>query len=324
MPFKEDTFSALATEDDILGCFRLLLGRWPNRSEWPGHSQRIGQCLENVVATFLQSVEFADRGLLREPKSQSGQWVDCGGFGLYVDPDDMAVGRPISLAHDYEPHVSGAFQQHVGTGMNVLDIGANIGYYSMLAASLVGPGGHVWSVEPNPANVLMLMASVKGNAYQDRVTVIQAAAYDCWEPLLLFRDASNGSVSRIADLVDTSHESVMGIPIDAALPDERIDAIKIDVEGAEGRAFFGMGNTLRRNRPAIFSEFTPGAMPRMSEMKPEDYLKMLTEIGYAISVLSPSGPDRINCGPNIGAVMAAYQESGMAHIDLLCEPVSGQ
>src|SRR5260370_20317875 len=53
-----------ATPEDIFYCFRLLLGRSPNPEEWPGHSSRVGEDLENVVSSYVTSREFAERRLL--------------------------------------------------------------------------------------------------------------------------------------------------------------------------------------------------------------------------------------------------------------------
>ena len=59
----ENNFNVEATKEDILYCFRLLLGRYPSEDEWTGHSQLAGNQLEAIVTNYLQSLEFKNRNL---------------------------------------------------------------------------------------------------------------------------------------------------------------------------------------------------------------------------------------------------------------------
>ena len=310
-------FSPIATEEDIVACFRLLLGRYPQMMEWPGHSRLAGEPLAEVVRSYLAASEFCARGLLAPSETSEKRWVSFGDFWLYIDPTDIAVGGPIAISGAHEPNVTAEFRKRVKPGMNVLDIGGNIGYFSMLSAALVGPTGRVWAVEPNPANVAMLSASAKRNEFEARITVIESAASDKWAPLLLYTSGSTGSVRPVSSLDEVARKSVMGIPLDAVIGDERVDVVKIDIEGAEGIALRGLLKTLRRCRPIIFSEFCAEAMPGLAGMRPEEYLAMLIDLGYRLLVLEDSGP--VACGISISAVMDLYRKNRTDHVDILCE-----
>src|SRR4051794_18040117 len=139
-----------ATHEDIFYCFRLLLGRVPHAEEWPGHSSRAGQDLENVVSSYLTSREFADRGLLDKTYQDHLELVHLPGFSLFASKEDLAVGCHVVSGGSYEPAVSAVLERYVRPGMAVVDIGANVGYLTMLLASLVGSSGIVIAIEPNP------------------------------------------------------------------------------------------------------------------------------------------------------------------------------
>jgi FkbM family methyltransferase len=314
--FEQGAFNPFATEEDIRNCFRLILGRFPQDQEWPGHSARAGERLANVISTFVNSLEFHNRGLMERTDTRF-ELVKLDGFSMYGSPDDLAVGKVLIGAGNYEPSVSNMFRKYLKPGMRVLDVGANIGFYAMLAASRVGPTGTVIAVEPNPANVSLMMASRALNGFEN-VRIVQAAAYDKWDTLCLFVDASNGCVAPVtSDQPSALRNTVMALPLGVFLLGGGVDLIKIDVEGAEGRAVNGMIEVIERCRPTIFSEFTPEAMPSMSGMSAEDYLNLFILRGYRVQVLQLSGP--VDCGNDARRVLTEYARCGRDHVDILCE-----
>ena len=157
-PLKE------ASVEDIFYCFRLILGRNPNPEERSGHFSRVGEPLTEVVRSYIQSIEFERRNLHTGKNLDDVTLVQRDGIALYVDPNDPNVGRHV-VAGDYEPHVRAMFHRFLAPGMLALDIGANIGVFTMLAAQLVGPTGRVIAVEPNPANVRLIESSRRRNGF---------------------------------------------------------------------------------------------------------------------------------------------------------------
>ncbi len=313
----ERPYAGRATTDDIFHCFRLLLGRHPHREEWEGHAGRAGEELSGLVAGYLRSLEFANRGLLNSPASEQIAKVQLEDFAIYVAPDDLDVGRHVH-AGVYEPDVTAVFRRLLSPGMNVLDIGANIGYFSMLSAGLVGAGGHVLAVEPNPANARLLEASRRLNGY-DQVTVAQFAAGRETGLLALHVAQSNGTTSKPSAELEAllSAQTVPCIAIDRLVPaDRRIDLIKVDVEGAEYNALLGCTAIITRDRPAIISEFSPEMMPGISGISGEEYLRWLSGLGYGISVIQPDGATA-PATRDAAAIMAEYAARGRDHIDLL-------
>src|SRR4029077_17153226 len=127
-------------------------------------------------------------------------------------------------------------------GMAVIDIGANIGYLTMLLASLVTPSGRVVAVEPNPENIKLLEASRRVNGF-DQVLVIQAAAGRQTALLALNVSHSNGMTGELPGDANAIFSAcpVPCFALDAILPEDRqIDLVKIDTEGAELNALIGL------------------------------------------------------------------------------------
>jgi FkbM family methyltransferase len=309
-----------ATQEDIFYCFRLLLGRSPNPEEWPGHSSRVGEDLGDVVSSYVTSREFAERGLLNKTYRDQLELVRLPRFSLFASNDDLAVGRHVR-GGSYEPGVAAIFSRYVKPGMSVVDIGANIGYFTMLSASLVGPSGLVVAIEPNPENIKLLEASRRVNGF-DQVLVIQAAAGRRTGLLALNVSYSNGMTGELQNSVDAifAARPVPCFALDDLLPrDRHFNLVKIDAEGAELNAVIGLSETIARDHPVIVSEFSPGALPGISHCSGPEYLRFLIDKGYWLGVIGHDGSET-DFGDDVDGVMGAYLRSGIDHIDIIATP----
>jgi len=306
------------SEADVYYCFRLLLGRVPHQSEWAGHRSLAGSGLESVVSMYLSSPEFKNRKLGAVSNTDLAL-VSLEGFEMYVSPSDLAVGKHIHAARSYEAHVTDAIRKKLGPGMVFIDIGANIGYFSLLAARLVGKEGRVIAFEPFQQNVKLLHASLKLNGF-DNIEVYPFAVADKNALLAYDNMGSNGVVSEAAnDLTSLlSTTLVWSVTLDGLLRDvKRIDAIKIDVEGAEYLAMIGGQELLRTFCPTIFSEFSPPALENVSKTSAETYLQLLLiDESYSISVINTDGSET-GCGRDIQKVIKYFEDAGSDHIDIV-------
>jgi len=309
-----------ATHEDIFYCFRLLLGRSPNPEEWPGHSSRVGEDLENVVSSYVTCREFVERGLLNKTYRDKVELVRLPRFSIFASDDDLAVGRHV-CGGTYEPGVTEISNRYVKPDMSVVDIGANIGYFTMLMASLVDQSGLVVAVEPNPENIKLLEASRRVNGF-GQVLVIQAAAGRHTGLLALNVSHSNGMTGDLPGNVDAifAARPVPCFALDTILPkDRQIDLVKIDVEGAELNALIGLSETIHRDHPVIISEFSPGALLCISHCSGPEYLRFLIAKGYRIAVIEHDGSET-GFGDDIDGVMGVYSRSGVDHIDIVATP----
>ncbi len=136
------------------------------------------------------------------------------------------------------------FCSAIREGTVVLDVGANIGIYTLLAAKR---GARVFSIEADPDNARDLRRHVEINGFADRVTVFEMAATDRAQTLKLYRSPRNsGGSTLFGSNHGLAEVSVEGRTIDSLnLPP--IDVCKMDVEGAEPVALKGMSDTLARS-----------------------------------------------------------------------------
>ena len=213
----------------------------------------------------------------------------CMAFGhpMQVHPDDNVITEHLSQNGCFEPLETRLVQQVIKPGQTVIDVGANIGYYTLQFAKLVGPTGHVYAFEPDPENYKLLCRNVAQNGYAN-VTTIQKAVSNCSAQLKLFRNEENFGDHRIYDC-DNGRPSVTvdTISLDqyVATIDRAIDVIKFDIQGAEAMAFEGMSKLLHDHTALqIITEFWPRGL-KMSGTEPRKFLENLIEHGFQVKVI---------------------------------------
>jgi FkbM family methyltransferase len=142
----------------------------------------------------------------------------------------------------YEKEERELFCSLIKPGCTVLDVGAHIGFYTLLAAKR---GARVFSVEADPANAALLRHHVKINGFSDRVMIFEMAATECARDVPLYRHAYNQGESNIIERGQPAGV-VRGKTLDSLdLPP--VDICKMDIEGAELMALRGMEATLERS-----------------------------------------------------------------------------
>ncbi|HEX6042077.1 FkbM family methyltransferase [Longimicrobium sp.] len=168
--------------------------------------------------------------------------------GRWWDPTSR--GKVLRILNGtYEREQTALFEQLIRPGHTVLDVGANIGYYTLLAAVLVGPKGAVHAFEPEPRNAGFLRRHVEMNRLR-KVTVQQAAVSDR-AGTARFDFGSGSGTGRLAD---SGAIEVRTLRLDDYCAEHGLapSAIKIDVEGAEMSVLQGARQTLERHRPVLF------------------------------------------------------------------------
>ncbi len=91
--------------------------------------------------------------------------IKLDGYSLFVRSSDRDIGSAIAKGVSYEPHVSALLRRELARGDTFLDVGANIGYFTMMAANLVGPSGKVVAVEPMDKNLQLLYLGIEKNGF---------------------------------------------------------------------------------------------------------------------------------------------------------------
>lgn len=180
---------------------------------------------------------------------------------------------------------------YVGDGGNVIDVGANIGFFTLKFASWVGASGRVFAIEPEPNNFARLSERVRREGYSSRVCLAEAAAAEGPGELRLAVNPGNPMDHRLAD----EGLSVRAITLDdlcAGAGWPTICLVKIDVQGAEARVIGGARQLLTCSSPAIFVEIEASSAPGAENgtLLIDD----LASLGYTPHTLEEGGARRID------------------------------
>jgi len=208
------------------------------------------------------------------------------GDTLEVNARDV-VGRYILYFGVWEPNLTAWLKRRLAPGDCFVDVGANVGYYTLLASRLVGGEGRVVAIEPHPR----LHATLTRNAAGlPNVRLVRAAVWDREADLDLFSDADgmSGQTTAIRDWAAKwqLHERVpvQALPLDTVLSSGEAAAarlVKIDVEGAEWQAAAGMTRLLADGRDdlEVTLEVSPGVLKSQGKT-PDDLVAVFREHGF--------------------------------------------
>lgn len=209
------------------------------------------------------------------------------GVEMLLDPNDL-VSQVILKTGTWERDSWQALQKHLHPGATFVDIGAHIGYYSLKATVPLGPSGRVLAIEPNPETLRKLRANIA--ASRARIITVEPVACSGSESIVeLFAGPSTNtgetSLSRAnasQDGPSTATYRVRARPLDAIIREagvSRVDAVKIDVEGAELMVLKGAQDTLDRFHPVVLAEVVESQLREMGASSAE-LIAFLQAHGY--------------------------------------------
>jgi FkbM family methyltransferase len=242
------------------------------------------------------------------------------GHRMFLDRHDSLH---LSLNGIYEPSETAFFQRVIQPNQVVADIGANIGYHTLLFARSVGPNGHVHAFEPNQECIALLRRNIAANRYAN-VTVCEKAVSDATGPLQLFLNEDNLGDHRTYDAGDRRNAiQVQAVSIDdyCATTGVRFDWIKMDIQGAEYRAVKGMSSILRANpHTAIVTEFWPAGL-QSAGTEPASYLGLLASLGLRLSLLDENSEEFPVSDPC--DLLRKCTTENIDHVNVICRPKAG-
>lgn len=224
--------------------------------------------------------------------------VTIEGMQLLVDPRDEVVAAELLQHGVWEPFETSMFCSTVKPGMTVVDVGAHVGYYTLLAARRVGESGRVVAFEPDPSNCALLRRNVAQNGFADRVSVVQAAVGGETGSVTLFRDTFNLGAHSLerGNVVGADSVRVPAVTLGRALASEgvdHIDVLKVDVQGAEAGVVAGADGLLRARPQRMFIELWPAGLARFGT-NPKELLSDLS-VGATVSLIDASSRCLVEC-----------------------------
>lgn len=204
------------------------------------------------------------------------------GHKMYIDKHDTVISRALIRHKIWEPMETKIFYEYIKPGHTVVDIGAQIGYYTLIASKLVGPTGKVFAFEPDPRVFKILKKNLQVN-HITNVTAIQKAVSNRNASSSLYINHSKPSDNQIFPHPNEIREkiTVKTISLDSYIKNERINFIKIDIQGAEYLALNGMKNIIKRNQTTLVTEFWPRGIEQCGT-KYNDLLDFLSSMRFEI------------------------------------------
>lgn len=207
---------------------------------------------------------------------------------MHLDPYDALGLRALSFG-DFEPATLREVLRRLPVGGTFVDVGANIGWYSLKTAKAVGPKGHVIAVEPNRKTLVELRDNLRASGAESVVAVVPEACSDSEGTLTFYASPRRNTGESSLSLANATQEgpAAASYPVRARRLDDilkesgvdRVDAIKIDVEGAEFLVLKGATETLDRYRPVVILELIDRQLRAMGSSVKE-VLAFMQSHGY--------------------------------------------
>ncbi|MFO0953537.1 MAG: FkbM family methyltransferase [Isosphaeraceae bacterium] len=251
----------------VVGHLPLPLIKWVSAARWR-HPY-----LRRVIESVGGQLREGERVILRGA-----------GRGLRFDPGQSNPGYTLGTS---EPYVQDALARCLRPGMTVYDIGANVGFYAVIAAHLVGPSGRVVCFEPVPENATMIRRNLRANRFDHGTVCPQALGGS--DGRARFLVGAETVASKLAAVSGPGDEYEREIEVevrrlDAVTAGGRIpppDFIKLDAEGAEAEILAGAADTVNAARPLMLIELHGTDAAVSAE---------LSRLGYHEAMLKVEGP----------------------------------
>jgi FkbM family methyltransferase len=193
----------------------------------------------------------------------------------------------------YEPDVWPLLMSEIKPGDCIADVGAHMGLYSLAMANRVGPHGRVVAFEPDVNSYSLLQSHITLNHLEDRIQPVQAAVGAGNGAVFFDAAGVTGHVTTIA--TETSN-SVNCVTLDSIFPEQRLDILKIDVEGYEEQVLNGSIRLLsdeRRKPRVIYIEVHPYAWPALGTTS-DSLLGLLIRHGYEVRTVKAEQVDKLD------------------------------
>jgi len=279
------------TREHVVWAYRLLLDREPESEDVIGPKLAGSRDTRDLRNHLITSAEFRERNRDYAHTNQRtivikeiGARTQC--VRLFVDLADHAIGLPI-IRGQYERDEIDLVRRLLKPGDIAVDIGAHIGFFTIVMADVVGPGGRVFAFEPLDSNAELLERSIAENRFDERVVFERAAVGTRSGSATLtypIETLNSGGAYLLRDgtspLAGNLEKRVALVALDEFKLPRPIRFMKMDVEGAEPQVLDGAKRVLQVDRPILLTEVHPAQLQRASGVTPGEFLAQLRGLGY--------------------------------------------
>lgn len=212
------------------------------------------------------------------------RWMNVHGVPLLANIQDYGIGSLLFLQGGYALARVSEIQKAVKEGDTVIDIGANIGYFTVLLAKLVGPQGKVYAFEPDPRNFHLLQRTVERNGWTHVIIEQKAVSNKAGESLLYQTREWTANTLTPSEHLSTARVQVVNL--DGFLSNEHhIAFIKMDMDGSEPLAISGMAQLIQRSpNIRVLAEYQPGNLKRYLS-SPLDFIIIAEQHGLKLAAI---------------------------------------
>lgn len=283
--------------DHVIWAYRLFLDRDPHSEDDIQRYLKGWGTTADLRRSFMSSEEFrgknpGDLAFTSEPTIVIKEIAP--GLRIFLDLSDLAIG--LNVVRDrYEPSEIAYVRGAIGPGDSVLDIGANIGFFTLHMASTVGPTGRVYAYEPLDQNAALLQRSIRENGFEERVSLRRhAVGAEPGEAQIVFLSLDAGAQNSGGAYLSTTpgelppHHQLLPtrvVTLDGENFARPVRLLKVDVEGAEPLVFRGGRELLSEDRPLVLSEINPGQLAKVSGATPKGLISEMETVGYECVLL---------------------------------------
>lgn len=246
--------------------------------------------------------------------------VLVGKHRIFIDKDDRVISLELLLSKKWEEYEQRLFVQNIKPGDTVVDVGAHIGTYTLIAAQKTGPTGKVYAFEPLPKNYKLLKKNITVNGYTNVVAINKAVSDKNGSCKLFLSSEDNFGDQRTYDSGDhRSFVNIQTVTLDSFFKnkDQRVNVLKIDIQGSEVRALKGAVKLLAKNHHIkLFTEFWPKAL-RSAGSSYKQYLNILKKYRFEIFEINSKSEKLTRVSEK--KLISDYPEDSNFNADLFCQ-----
>lgn len=254
-----------------------------------------------------------------EPSDLAKLQVTRGGLTWECDLSCGYYDRDIFYRGVYEPDSIALVMSEIQPGDVVIDVGANIGYYSLMMGKRVGATGRVYSFEPSSQFYKRLKKGIDTNGLSAIIIPVKVGLSDCVGEAMLHVGETTASISMEGPQFDQSNETIVVDTMDCCWlkmgDSRRVSLIKVDVDGFEVRVLRGSKRLLEKYHPKMLIEVCPYVL-KQSGSSWSEMLAILEEYGY--NQFAIAGDGKMLTARGVSEKIAHLDSTRFDFVNLLC------